>query len=113
MEDGSFSPVKRTVLISPDKTTRYVLSAGNPQVDFIIDSNGKQTPVPKGQYFVRESLTLDDNDPGKPKDVKLYNTTNGDIAYGTVQFMQTPQGRDSRVMLLDPRNRDGKKQTRS
>ena len=113
MKDGSFSPVKRTVLISPDKTTRYVLSAGNPQVDFILDSNGKRTPVPKGQYFVRESLTLDDNDPGKPKDVKLYNTTNGDIAYGTVQFMQTPQGRDSRVMLLDPRNRDGKRQKRS
>lgn len=113
MKDGSFSPVKRTVLISPDKTTRYVLSAGNPQIDFILDSNGKRTPVPKGQYFVRESLTLDDNDPGKPKDVKLYNTTNGDIAYGTVQFMQTPQGRDSRVMLLDPRNRDGKRQKRS
>lgn len=113
MKDGSFSPVKRTVLISPDKTTRYVLSAGNPQVDFILDSNGKRTPVPKGQYFVRESLTLDDNDPGKPKDVKLYNTTNGDIAYGTVQFMQTPQGRDSRVMLLDPRNRDGKRKKRS
>ena len=113
MKDGSFSPVKRTVLISPDKTTRYVLSAGNPKIDFIIDSNGKQVPVPKNQYYIRESLTLDDNDPGKPKDVKLYNTTNGDIAYGTVQFMQTPQGRDSRVMLLDPRNRDGKRQKRS
>ena len=113
MKDGSFSPVKRTVLISPDKTTRYVLSAGNPKIDFIIDSNGKQVPVPKNQHYIRESLTLDDNDPGKPKDVKLYNTTNGDIAYGTVQFMQTPQGRDSRVMLLDPRNRDGKREKRS
>tara|TARA_R100000353_G_scaffold175475_1_gene145914 strand:- start:1337 stop:3496 length:2160 start_codon:yes stop_codon:yes gene_type:complete len=105
--DGSFAPVKRQVLISPDKTTRYVMSQGNPAVDFVYGEDGNEVPVPRGQYFVREELTLDDNDPGKPKDVKLFDTNSGQIAYGTIEYMQTPQGRTSRVSLQDPRNRRG------
>jgi hypothetical protein len=105
--DGSFAPVKRQVLISPDKTTRYVMSQGNPAVDFVYGEDGNEVPVPRGQYFVREELTLDDNDPGKPKDVKLFDTNSGQIAYGTIEYIQTPQGRTSRVSLQDPRNRRG------
>ena len=111
-DDGTFAPIKRTALISPDKSTRYVLSQGNPAVDFVIGEDGSQVPVPKGQYFIRESLTLDDTDPGKPEDVKLFDTSSGQIAYGTVQYAQTPSGREARILLRDPRNRRGdKKQT--
>ena len=104
-DDGSFAPVKRQILISPDKTTRYVMSQGNAAVDFVYGEDGNQVPVPRGQYFVREELTLDDNDPGKPNKVKLFDTKSGQIGYGTVEYMQTPQGRDSRIVLQDPRNR--------
>ena len=106
-DDGSFAPVKRQVLISPDKTTRYVMSQGDAAVDFVYGEDGNEVPVPRGQYFVREELTLDDNDPGKPKDVKLYDTKSGQIAYGTIEYMQTPQGRTTRISLQDPRNRRG------
>jgi len=106
-DDGTFAPIKRTALISPDKSTRYVLSQGNPAVDFVIGEDGSQVPVPKGQYFIRESLTLDDTDPGKPEDVKLFDTNSGQIAYGTVQYAQTPSGREARILLKDPRNRRG------
>tara|TARA_R100001591_G_scaffold34026_3_gene45399 strand:+ start:249 stop:2408 length:2160 start_codon:yes stop_codon:yes gene_type:complete len=106
-DDGSFAPVKRQVLISPDKATRYVMSQGDAAVDFVYGEDGNEVPVPRGQYFVREELTLDDNDPGKPKDVKLFDTNSGQIAYGTIEYMQTPQGRASRVSLQDPRNRRG------
>jgi hypothetical protein len=104
-DDGSFAPIKRQILISPDKTTRYVMSQGNAAVDFVYGEDGNQVPVPRGQYFVREELTLDDNDPGKPNKVKLFDTKSGQIGYGTVEYMQTPQGRDSRIVLQDPRNR--------
>lgn len=106
-DDGTFAPIKRTALISPDKSTRYVLSQGNAAVDFVIGEDGSEVPVPKGQYFVRESLTLDDTDPGKPEDVKLFDTSSGQIAYGTVQYAQTPSGREARILLRDPRNRRG------
>lgn len=106
-DDGSFAPIKRQVLISPDKTTRYVMSQGDAAVDFVYGEDGNEVPVPRGQYFVREELTLDDNDPGKPKDVKLYDTKSGQIAYGTIEYMQTDKGRTSRVSLQDPRNRRG------
>ena len=106
-DDGSFAPVKRQILISPDKTTRYVMSQGNAAVDFVYGEDGNQVPVPRGQYFVREELTLDDNDPGKPNKVKLFDTKSGQIGYGTVEYLQTPQGRDSRITLQDPRNRRG------
>ena len=106
-DDGSFAPVKRQVLISPDKTTRYVMSQGDAAVDFVYGEDGNEVPVPRGQYFVREELTLDDNDPGKPNKVKLFDTKSGQIGYGTVEYMQTPQGRDSRIVLQDPRNRRG------
>ena len=104
-DDGSFAPVKRQVLISPDKATRYVMSQGDAAVDFVYGEDGNEVPVPRGQYFVREELTLDDNDPGKPNKVKLFDTNSGQIGYGTVEYMQTPQGRDSRIVLQDPRNR--------
>ena len=106
-DDGSFAPVKRQVLISPDKATRYVMSQGDAAVDFIYGEDGNEVPVPRGQYFVREELTLDDNDPGKPDKVKLLDTNTSQIGYGTVEYMQTPQGRDSRIVLQDPRNRRG------
>jgi hypothetical protein len=106
-DDGTFAPIKRTALISPDKSTRYVLSQGNDAVDFVIGEDGSQVTVPKGQYFIRDSLTLDDNDPGKPEDVKLYDTNSGQIAYGIVQYAQTPSGRLPRILLKDPRNRRG------
>ena len=104
-DDGSFAPIKRQVLISPDKATRYVMSQGDAAVDFVYGEDGNEVPVPRGQYFVREELTLDDNDPGKPNKVKLFDTNSGQIGYGTVEYMQTPQGRDSRIVLQDPRNR--------
>ena len=106
-DDGTFAPIKRTALISPDKSTRYVLSQGDAAVDFVIGEDGSEVPVPKGQYFIRESLTLDDTDPGKPKDVKLYDTNSGLTGYGFVQYTQTPSGRESRILLKDPRNRRG------
>tara|TARA_R100001440_G_scaffold15874_2_gene26925 strand:+ start:4303 stop:6462 length:2160 start_codon:yes stop_codon:yes gene_type:complete len=106
-DDGSFAPVKRQVLISPDKATRYVMSQGDAAVDFVYGEDGNEVPVPRGQYFVREELTLDDNDPGKPDKVKLLDTNTSQIGYGTVEYMQTPQGRDSRIVLQDPRNRRG------
>lgn len=109
-DDGTFAPIKRTALISPDKSTRYVLSQGDSAVDFVIGEDGSQVPVPKGQYFIRESLTLDDTDPGKPEDVKLFDTVSGQIAYGTVQYAQTPSGREARILLRDPRNRRGDKE---
>jgi hypothetical protein len=58
-DDGTFAPIKRSVLISPDKATRYVLSQGDSAVDFVIGEDGSEVPVPKGQYFIRETLTLD------------------------------------------------------
>ena len=106
-DDGTFAPIKRTALISPDKSTRYVLSQGDAAVDFVIGEDGSQVTVPKGQYFIRDSLTLDDKDPGKPEDVKLYDTNSGQIAYGIVQYAQTPSGRLPRILLKDPRNRRG------
>jgi hypothetical protein len=106
-DDGTFAPIKRTALISPDQSTRYVLSQGDAAVDFVIGEDGSEVPVPKGQYFIRESLTLDDTDPGKPKDVKLWDTVHRQVGFGQIQFMQTPEGRDSRILLKDPRNRRG------
>ena len=106
-DDGTFAPIKRSVLISPDKATRYVLSQGDSAVDFVIGEDGSEVPVPKGQYFIRETLTLDDNDPGKPEDLKLYDTNSGMTGFGFVQFTQTPFGRESRILLKDPRNRRG------
>ena len=106
-DDGTFAPIKRSVLISPDKATRYVLSQGDPAADFVIGEDGSQVPVPKGQYFIRDTLTLDDNDPGKPDYLKLYDTNSGMTAFGFVQYAQTPSGRESRILLKDPRNRRG------
>jgi hypothetical protein len=106
-DDGTFAPIKRTALISPDKSTRYVLSQADPNVDFVIGEDGKKVTVPAGQYFIRDTLTLDDTDPGKPEDVKLFDTKSGQIAYGTVQYAQTPTGREARILLNDPRNRRG------
>lgn len=106
-DDGKFAPIKRTVLVSPDKSTRYVLSQGDAAVDFVIGEDGSEVPVPKGQYFVRESLTLDDNDPGKPDYKKLLDINSGQTAIGMIQYLQTPQGRSARILLTDPRNRRG------
>jgi hypothetical protein len=84
-----------------------VLSQADPNVDFVIGEDGKKVTVPAGQYFIRDTLTLDDTDPGKPEDVKLFDTKSGQIAYGTVQYAQTPTGREARILLNDPRNRRG------
>ena len=106
-EDGTFAPIKRTALISPDKSTRYVLSQGDKNVDFVLNELGKQVAVPQGQYFIRDTLTLDDNDPGKPDFKKLLDTKSGQTTYGMIQYVQTPEGRDARILLNDPRNRRG------
>ena len=106
-KDGTWQPISRTALVSPDKSTRYVLSQGRPEIDFIYDKNGEKVPVPKGQYFIREDLTLDDTDPGKPKEVKLWDTVHRKIGYGTIQFTTGPKGRNARILLRDPSKRDG------
>ena len=109
-EDGTFQPIQREVLISPDKNTRYVISQGNPKVDFVLDELGKRHTVPAGKKFIREDLSLSDTEPGKPNDVKLLATAGpnkGLIGFGYVQYSTGPEGRKSRIVFRDPLNRDG------
>ena len=109
-EDGTFQPIQREVLISPDKNTRYVISQGNPKVDFVLDELGERHTVPAGKKFIREELSLSDTEPGKPNDVKLLATAGpnkGLIGFGYVQYSIGEEGRKSRIVFRDPLNRDG------
>jgi len=89
--------VRREFLVSPDKRTRYILSKGDNDVDYIDGPLGS-VPVPKGQYYIREDFVLDPKDLPKDEAIKLLVTTSATPkkSTGVVKYGLTKEG------LVDP-----------
>ena len=73
LRDGNnkVDTVQRQFKISPDKLTKYILSQGDKDVDFVIGPDGIKHTVPKGQYYVREDFLLNPEKLPDPKPIKL------------------------------------------
>jgi len=75
-DDDTVRTVRREFLVSPDKRTQYIMSKGDPTVDFEHGPLGP-VPVPAGQHFVREDFLLDPKELPKDTPIKLLVTTEG------------------------------------
>jgi len=81
-DDDKVRTVRREFLVSPDKRTQYIMSKGDPAVDFEHGPLGP-VPVPEGQHYVREDFTLDPKDLPKDEPIKLLVTTAADAKNST------------------------------
>ena len=62
-ESKNVIPISREVLISKDKSQRYVISEGDINVDYYIpEGSNEKTVIPKGMAYINRKLTLDDKD---------------------------------------------------
>ena len=106
-DDLTFAPFKREALISPDGTTVYLKSQGDPEVDIAYDTEGNKHRVSRpGQYYINSIHSTSDDDPGQPSAVKMMNIgADGapTIATAYSQFSQTPEGRQVRLGIYDSR----------
>jgi len=106
-EDLTFQPFKREALVSPDGTTVYLKSQGDPEVDIAYDTEGNKHRVSRpGQYYINSIHSISDDDPGQPSAVKMMNIgADGapTIATAYSQFSQTPEGRQVRLGIYDSR----------
>lgn len=91
--DSGFTPVRRQILISPDKSIQYILSQGDEDVDFILAPDGSRQVVPKGQHYIKRDFVLD---PEKLKDpinhTLLVDDVNGKIGTGYTTFARNKDG---------------------
>ena len=92
--DTGVRTVRREFLVSPDKQTKYILSKGDEQVDFVNTALGT-AQVPKGQYYIKEDFTLDPEKLPDDKIVDLLVTTEAvpKQSSGVVRFSLNEEGR--------------------
>ena len=92
--DTGVRTVRREFLVSPDKQTKYILSKGDEQVDFVNTALGT-AQVPKGQYYIKEDFTLDPEKLPDDKIVDLLVTTAAvpKQSSGVIKFSLNEEGR--------------------
>lgn len=72
---GNFQPFQREVLISPNKTTAYVLSRGEEAIDQVTSADGKSYVVPKGEYYINPEYVLSDDELPDPTFISVFEET--------------------------------------
>ena len=99
-------PISREVLISKDKSQRYVISEGDINVDYYIPEGSKEkTLIPKGMAYINRKLTLDDKDiPATQKNNYIDTNNPEDRAIGTFYpaVMQPDGTRRPMFVIEDP-----------
>ena len=105
-ESKNVIPISREVLISKDKSQRYVISEGDINVDYYIPEGSKEkTVIPKGMAYINRKLTLDDKDIPATQKSNFIDTNNpGDRAIGTFYpaVMQPDGTRKPMFVIEDP-----------
>ena len=90
--DATPTTVKRNFAISPDKQTQYIMSQGDPEVDY--EYRGvSRVPVPKGQWYTRSDFLLDPEKIKDPEIAKLLvDDVNGKVSHGKIQYSLNEEG---------------------
>ena len=105
-ESRNVIPISREVLISKDKSQRYVISEGDINVDYYIpEGSEEKTVIPKGMAYINRKLTLDDKDIPATQKSNFIDTNNpGDRAIGTFYpaVMQPDGTRKPMFVIEDP-----------
>ena len=100
--DNRATTVRRDMLVSPDKQTRYLISLGDPEVDFV---HGKLGPVPvqAGDKYIRDDFLLDTAVLGADKDVPLLvDDVNKKVGMGKIKFLKDTKGKTySQLYIYD------------
>ena len=70
---GGFQPFQREVLISPNKTTAYILSRGEEAIDQVTGADGKSYVVKAGEYYINPDYVLSDEELPDPEYISVFD----------------------------------------
>ena len=110
-QDGETLQFSREILVSKDGSRKYVVSQGNPEIDFYFggkrDSTGKpqRIVIPRGQAYLDTNITGDDTaipNPQVGNYINASNPTERTIGYFYPSRPQSDGNRKPEVILASP-----------